>query len=169
MLLISRIKAADVPPFCFDSYQKGRGFTLIELIMVILLIGVLAVVALPSLNDASFSDYGHAQEALSAARYTQQTAVARNADITFSVMPSAFQVCLGLTCPGNGYLTNPAKGMPWDGSAAGQGLAPQGVSWSASGAVTFNGLGATASGLNVATNPGNHPLVIEPITGRVHD
>ena len=149
--------------------SKTSGFTLIELVMVILLVSLLGVFVLSRLDSLSFGDYGYAEEAHSAAHYAQQTAVTRNTAITFSVSTSAYQVCLGSSCPGSGYLTNPAKGLPWDGSLAGQGLAPQGVTWSATGAVTFNGLGATASGLNVATNPGNHPLVIEPITGHVHD
>ncbi|MDM7322160.1 MAG: GspH/FimT family pseudopilin, partial [Gammaproteobacteria bacterium] len=119
-----------------------RGFTLIELVMVMLLLGMLAIVALPRFNDAGFREYGYAEETLSALRYARQTAIAGNAHITVQFSADTFRVCRGDTCPGNGYLNNPAVGQPWDGSAKKRGRAPEGVSIVTTlAAVTFDGLG----------------------------
>ncbi|MGK0674754.1 MAG: type II secretion system protein, partial [Halothiobacillaceae bacterium] len=47
------------PPL--SSLSRG-GFTLIELVMVMVLLGILAVVALPRLDDSVFSKYGYFEE-----------------------------------------------------------------------------------------------------------
>lgn len=155
-------RAALMPPFYW-----ARGFTLIELVMVMVLIGILAVVALPRLDNSAFSEYGYAEETLSALRYARQTAIAGNAHITVQFSADAFRVCRGDTCPGNGYLNNPAVGQPWDGSAEKRGRAPAGVSIVTTlASVTFDGLGRphTSGSLTI----GSHTLIIEPETGYVH-
>lgn len=145
------------------------GFTLVELVMVIVLIGILAVVALPRLNDRAFAEYGYYEETRSALRYAQQMAVARNASITVAFASTGFRICSGTTCPASGgsYVTNPASGQPWDGSAEKRGGSPSGVSIStALASVTFDGLGRpSASGSISIAGQG---LVIEAETGYVH-
>ncbi|MGC8733074.1 MAG: type II secretion system protein [Halothiobacillaceae bacterium] len=144
-----------------------RGFTLMELVMVMVLLGILAVVAVPRLKDAAFNEYGYFEETLSAVRYARQAAIAANAHVTVALSPSAFRVCQGDSCPGSSYLNNPAKGLPWDGSARGQGLAPQGVSIATSiSSLTFDGLGRPSASGSLAI--GSHTLTIEPETGYVH-
>jgi MSHA pilin protein MshC len=144
------------------------GFTLIELVMVMLLLGILAIVAIPRFNDAGFREYGYVEETLSALRYARQTAIAGNAHVTVQFSADGFRVCRGDTCPGNGYLSNPAAGQPWDGTALKRGKAPEGVSIGITGlaAVTFDGLGRpNATG---SLSIGSHTLTIEPETGYVH-
>lgn len=144
-----------------------QGFTLIELVLVILLLGILAIVVLPRFNDTGFREYGYAEEALSALRYARQIAIANNAHVTVQWSADAFRVCRGDTCPGAGYLINPSTGQPWDGSAEKRGKAPAGVSISSTlTAVTFDGLGRpNASG---GVSIGAHTLTIEAETGYVH-
>lgn len=58
--------------------QPARGFTMLELITVMIIMGVLAVVALPKLQGAlSFQDDAWHDSLSAALRYAQKTAVAR--------------------------------------------------------------------------------------------
>ena len=56
--------------------QKERGFTIIELITVIILIGIMAVTVLPKFDGtASYEAHSHRAQLISALRLTQQRAM----------------------------------------------------------------------------------------------
>ena len=65
------MKVAGIP-------KSNRGFTLIELVMVIVLVGVLAVFAAPRFADTGdFDAVGYAHRLESLIRYAQKTAIAQ--------------------------------------------------------------------------------------------
>ena len=60
----------------FGSMNKNRGFTIIELITVIILIGILSVTVLPKFDGtASYEAYTHRAQLIAALRLTQQRAM----------------------------------------------------------------------------------------------
>jgi MSHA pilin protein MshC len=102
---------------------SGRGFTLVELVLAIVIAGVIAVVAVPRMADRSaFQTRGGASELRTALRYAQRLAMAKNrevcvtttaSDLTLMFNPSltAGQPCIPVIRPDDGsnyVLTLPA-------------------------------------------------------------
>lgn len=62
--------------------MKTRGFTLIELIMILILTGVLAVAVMPRFFDRNtFDARGFQDEVLAALRFAQKSAIAQRRDV----------------------------------------------------------------------------------------
>lgn len=65
---------------------KQRGFTIVELIMVIVILGIISAVALPRFFDRkTFDERFYFEETLSAIRYGQKLAVASGCPVRFKL------------------------------------------------------------------------------------
>jgi len=146
--------------------SRQQGFSLIELVAVIVIIGALAVFAAPRLNIQGLNDYSVHAELLSAARSAQKTAVASRCPVTFSLNASddAYSVAYVKTAE------------PCDSSN--ELLARSGVESAIASdkSVRFDGFGVPvdASGHRLTTITtinlaGGREINIEPRTGYVHD
>jgi MSHA pilin protein MshC len=68
------------------SRSNVRGFTLVELVVTMVLIGILAAVAIPRMFDATaFRSRGFYDEVVNAARYGQKLAVASGCSVELSI------------------------------------------------------------------------------------
>jgi MSHA pilin protein MshC len=145
--------------------SAARGFTIIELIVVIVIIGILLVVAAARLTGVdAFEVQAFFDSTKSAVRFAQKLAVAQRTNVVVVVGATSVSVCY--TSPGCGSpVTDPTTGRAMRVSA------PSGVSVSGPASVSFDGLGSATPGGTITVNGGGmtRSLVIEQDTGYVHD
>ena len=73
-----------------QEQNKQRGFTLVELITVMVIVGILAVAVLPRFFEVStFEDRGSADQVKSLLRFAQKTAIAQHQNISVAISGGA--------------------------------------------------------------------------------
>lgn len=163
-----------------------RGFTLIELVMVIVMMGVLAIYAAPRMfNSGDFYARGFHDETLAFLRYAQKTAIAqrRTVCVTFSATAPATATLSVASAPATSTcdraLSGPNKNCT-DGTPTGSKgciTARTGVTYSSTPTnFNFDGLGQpiTSLGASVATQTiqvsnAAKSITVETATGYVHE
>lgn len=154
-----------------------RGFTMVELVLVLVVGGVLAAVAVPRLVDRSaFQTHGGAAEIRTALRYAQKLAMAKNREVCVTTNPAGLALrfedppAAGSACNqdvvrvgGNPPPTPPAATTYTVTLPAGIGLVslPANFSFDAQGRPVPN----AAVNLTVG---GSVPVTVEAETGYVH-
>ena len=163
---------------------RQRGFTLIELIMVMVMLGVLAVFAAPRIfNSNDFYARGFHDETLALLRYAQKTAVAQRRTVCVN-FPTISSTTLTIasnaptpatptpTCSPALPLIGPRGESPATIPATDRGVTYNGLP----GNFNFNGLGQPMSTTGVLlgtqiviqiNNASN--VLVEAVTGYVHD
>lgn len=103
----------------------SRGFTLVELVLVMTIAGVLAAVAVPRMVDRSaFQTHGGAADVRTALRYAQKLAMAKNREVCVTTTPTpdltlSFSLTAGGACNqqvlrpdgGGNYVVTPPAGI----------------------------------------------------------
>jgi len=128
----------------------SRGFTLVELIMVVVLMGILAVSFVPKFVDTSaFSLSGAAAMAVADVRYTQELAMGTHSSKTIVFTTN------------NGYYTIDSQTVNL----------PAKVSISSGATFTFNSLGEPTAGggssVTLSAGAETKTITVESYTGRV--
>jgi MSHA pilin protein MshC len=165
------------PPRCRALGQ--RGFTLVELVLVLVILGVLSVYALPRLFDTkAVYARGFHDETLGYLRFAQKTAIAqrRTVCVTFtsnSVTLAIASAAATFNCSSPGTLTGP-KGT----TAATVSLTAQRDAAFATAPSNFNfdGLGQPITGAGVASatqtfsvTDSGRTITVETATGYIHE
>lgn len=98
-----------------DPAGRCSGFTLMEFIVVIVLLGILAAFAFPRLNILGYQQTGFFQQSLAAIRYAQQQAIGSGCHVQVMIDASGCNLTWTggpvAVCPGTGTpIVNPARG-----------------------------------------------------------
>lgn len=89
-----------------------KGFTLTELIVVMLVVGILAVFAMPRLDISFFREESFIQQSFAAIRYAQKHAIGSGCNVQVSINSSGCNLVIISDPPGcpASDLINPATG-----------------------------------------------------------
>ena len=151
-----------------DSLSCQRGFTLIELIMVIVMLGVLAVFAVPRmLNTGDFNARGFHDETLSLLRYAQKTAIAQRRMVCVALNDTGVTLTMFADNPSLETCPAALELKPPNPPRRGTGLAgtPSSFAFTPLGS-PVTPLGSTAVNITIANST---PIKVEAETGYVHD
>ncbi len=155
------------------------GFTLVELIIVLVLLGVLAVVAAPRIfNTGDFNARGFHDETLALLRYAQKAAIAqrRTVCVSFTANSASLQIAsaaTNTTCSAN--LTGPRGDTP--GTVTAKSPITYSPPAPPPSEIRFDGLGqpldnagaALALVRTIQVMGASNTITIEPRTGYVHE
>ncbi len=157
--------------------ERGEGFTLIELVMTMILIGTLAVIATPKIDNEPFYLRRAAYDLVAALRYAQQQSMNQSGATHFEVVISSSGFTVQRS--GGSGVANPQGG----GSYTHKSDAWSGITLSASGTIRFDSRGkpicsgsysacseadASAVLLTLTRHSTTTQLRIEPFTGYAH-
>ncbi|MGZ8260708.1 MAG: pilus assembly FimT family protein [Caldimonas sp.] len=160
--------------------RAERGFTLAELVIVMVLVGVLATVAIPKLFDTGgFASRGARDFVAGALRDAQRAAIASRRNVCVALAGSTVAITYasasgaGQACNAGNLLAHPANGLSY--ADPGNAL-PGGATLAGSASVVFDATGAPASApgvplaaaLSISVNGHAQAIAIEPESGFVH-
>lgn len=136
--------------FAAHSKIVQRGFTLVELITILMIIGILAVAAIPRFtgNDA-FQERGAADQVRAALRYGQKAAIAQHGPVSVKISSASASDCGALQVAGGEIDCVVSNSVPVSAAT-----------------VTFDALGRP--GVAAAITVGTTTIHIEAETGYVH-
>jgi MSHA pilin protein MshC len=154
-----------------------KGFTLVELVMVMVLVGILAIAVMPRFADKStFETRGFFDQSIDMLRYAQKVAIAQRTNVFVSVDAASGRICLTyvvnnptctLTVPPLAptvTVANPAD-QQWFRITA-----PTGVVLAVSTTFSFLPLGrpSAAQAITMSGNGATQTITVEAETGYVH-
>ncbi|MDP3086896.1 MAG: GspH/FimT family protein [Methylotenera sp.] len=143
------------------SHQTG--FTLVELITVMIIVGILSIAVLPRFADQSvFESRGFHDETLSLLRYAQKTAIAQRRTVCISLNATGVTMTIDTDSPADG-ICNAVPALP-NTPRGGTGLSGSVA------AFQFTPLGSTNQSANVTIAiAGSTGITVESSTGYVYD
>ena len=142
--------------------RTAAGFTLTELVVVIVIVTILSAFAISRINTQSFDTEGFANRAIAMVRYAQRIAISQRRTVFVVISATNLKLCYtDSTC------ATPVHEPP--GTNAFSFNAPSGVSLSNMATFSFDSLGRpSAGGTLKVTGDVARNIVIEAETGYVH-
>lgn len=148
-----------------------RGFTMIELITVMILVGIMAAYAAARLDVSSFRERGFHDGLKGALQYARKAAVAKRRQVCVDVNTAVGVVTFSIakTAPEAGVVNCPADtalALPGDSAGVVSIATPDGVTLSAGSSFYFDALGRASAAVTFSST-GQPDIVVAQETGYV--
>lgn len=137
--------------------MRARGFTLTELVLILVLIGIMAAFVAPRLDILGFERQSFARELTIALRHAQRVAIAAACPVVVDIDSGGYAVRWGGGDCGSQALSHPSRG----GEFSGAGDVSTGT-----GAVRFDARGRTAGPTTIVVT-GGATITVEAGSGYV--
>jgi len=150
------------------SQRRASGFTLVELIMVLVILGALAVFVMPRFSSkSSFDTLYFQQELKTAIRFAHKLSIASGCEVQVSLTVNTYALFYpDTTCnPPDAFGANPVNHPVASGSYNGTAVA--GVTLAGFGNFYFNSLGVPNTSGVITVNPGARQISVQALTGYV--
>lgn len=162
--------ASNVKPMRVVRYIHG--FTMVELIMTMVVVGILAAVAMPRFFDSNvFQSRGFKDQMQATLRHAQKLAIAQHRFVCVSVEAGSVTLTYDANVPGEGHATATCPGSQLT-SPAGLSpytlVAPAGITISGVGSFNFNHEGRASAAQSLLVSGYATPVIVEAETGYVH-
>lgn len=163
-------------PSSYSCPAPQAGFTLVELIMAMVLMGILATVALPRFNFSGFDEVGFRDKLKATLEFARKSAVAQRRTACVTLAGNSLTLTIDNVTPetaGAGacprQLTLPTSDAACGGPANAV-CAPNGVALAGPAALRFNPLGqpSAAAVFTISGGTVTHAITVEAETGYVH-
>ncbi len=147
-----------------DHRFHQSGFTLVELVMTMVIVGILAAVAAPRFFEANiFQSRGFADQVQATLRHAQKVAIAQRRFVCAAFTGSSITLTTGATAACGTPLVSPA------GDAGYVINAPAGAAFTAVPAnFSFDALGSPSLAQTISIAGATNPIIVEAETGYVH-
>lgn len=141
-----------------------RGFTLVELIMTMVIVGILAVYAAPRfLGSSVFQSRGFSDQVQASLRYAQKVAIAQHRFVCVNIASNSLTLSLGATNTCGTNLQSLSGGTSYTITA------PSGITV-ANASFTFDVIGRPSAAQSIAVTGGGMTttIIVEAETGYVY-
>jgi MSHA pilin protein MshC len=146
---------------------RETGFTTVEIVVTLVIIGILAAIALPRLQDnTAFTQRGFSDEVRAALRYAQKIAIAKRREVCVDLLPAGltltFNPSVVAGAPCSSAVNLPGQSAPYVVPV------PTGITLVLSASFRYNGLGQPSVAPVTATLTGRAlPITVAAETGYV--
>lgn len=150
--------------------RRHRGYTIVEVLLVIVILGVLGTVAGPRFFDNDvFDERAYYDELVSALRYAHRTAIASGCPVRVDVGVSSYALAQQAVSAGHCDAADASFPVPvrLPTGELMSGTAPTGITTAPTTTLVYNALGQTSLGANQVLAVGGRTLTIQAESGLV--